>query len=297
MVRLDSRTGLARLAEDTGGFLVEESNDLDARLPAHRRGQPVPLHADLRAAQHGVRRQVPRDSGEVAALRHPGVRAQGVSRALACASSIHTASYEVPALAMLDRTPLPNAFPIRPRASASPTRTHPGLTPLVVRLSTDSLRFVVDADESTYQRKWRLSSASRTAKAKTYTSESAVRPVRRREGHGGGASGARSSSTASRCWPPACTRSNRLCSMPWPAMAAPGSPPSPCHPLNLKRSGMSSLVFVDHVEQIDGAPPDHTERAAPFYIGADAGVPEHRRSRDEDDDDGPAVLLHDLPGR
>ena len=28
MVKLDSRTGLARLAEDTGGFLVEESNNL-----------------------------------------------------------------------------------------------------------------------------------------------------------------------------------------------------------------------------------------------------------------------------
>src|SRR5262249_37418218 len=28
MVRYDSRTGLARLAEDTGGFLVEESNNL-----------------------------------------------------------------------------------------------------------------------------------------------------------------------------------------------------------------------------------------------------------------------------
>ena len=34
MVRLDSRTGLARLAEDTGGFLVEQSNNL---TPAFRR--------------------------------------------------------------------------------------------------------------------------------------------------------------------------------------------------------------------------------------------------------------------
>jgi len=33
-VRLDSRTGLARLAEDTGGFLVEQSNNL---TPAFRR--------------------------------------------------------------------------------------------------------------------------------------------------------------------------------------------------------------------------------------------------------------------
>src|SRR5207244_5268253 len=29
-LKLDSRTGLARLAEDTGGFLVEQSNDLSS---------------------------------------------------------------------------------------------------------------------------------------------------------------------------------------------------------------------------------------------------------------------------
>jgi hypothetical protein len=31
--------------------------------------------------------------------------------------------------------------------------------------------------------------------------------------------------------------------------------------------GLSSLVFVDHVEQIDSAPKDHTEHAAPFFVG------------------------------
>ena len=31
--------------------------------------------------------------------------------------------------------------------------------------------------------------------------------------------------------------------------------------------GLSSLVFVDHVEQIDSAPTDHTEHAAPFFVG------------------------------
>ena len=80
MVRLDSRTGLARLAEDTGGFLVEESNNLTRGLQADRRGQPVPLPADVRPTQHGVRREVPRDRGEVEPLRRAGLRAQGLSR-------------------------------------------------------------------------------------------------------------------------------------------------------------------------------------------------------------------------
>ncbi len=40
-------------------------------------------------------------------------------------------------------------FPSAPGFSF-PDPNHPGLTPLVVRLTTDSLRFVVDADKSTY---------------------------------------------------------------------------------------------------------------------------------------------------
>ncbi len=31
--------------------------------------------------------------------------------------------------------------------------------------------------------------------------------------------------------------------------------------------GLSSVVFVDHVEQMGGAPSDHTERPAPFLVG------------------------------
>ena len=81
-LKLDSRTGLARLAEDTGGFLVEQSNDLSLGVPAHRRGQPVPLPADVLAEEHRVRRQVPRDPGEGRI-----VRARRSSRARAIARS------------------------------------------------------------------------------------------------------------------------------------------------------------------------------------------------------------------
>ena len=31
--------------------------------------------------------------------------------------------------------------------------------------------------------------------------------------------------------------------------------------------GLSSLVFVDHVEQMDSKPTDHAEHAAPFFVG------------------------------
>ena len=41
-------------------------------------------------------------------------------------------------------------FPFGAQGFSFPDPNHPGLTPLVVRLSTDSLRFIVDADKSTY---------------------------------------------------------------------------------------------------------------------------------------------------
>ena len=79
-VRLDSRTGLARLAEDTGGFLVEQSNNL---TPAFRR-------IDEDNQFHYMLSYTPRntvfdgkfraDRGEVAPLGRPGVRPQGISR-------------------------------------------------------------------------------------------------------------------------------------------------------------------------------------------------------------------------
>ena len=61
-LRLDSRTGLARLAEDTGGLPRRGVERPVGGVPAHRRRQSVPLPPHLRAEQHEVRRQVPRRS-------------------------------------------------------------------------------------------------------------------------------------------------------------------------------------------------------------------------------------------
>ena len=60
------------------------------------------------------------------------------------------ASTSAPALALLDRAPLPNAFPVRAAAFSFPDPARPGLSPIAVQVSTASLQFVVDASRAIY---------------------------------------------------------------------------------------------------------------------------------------------------
>ena len=148
MVRLDSRTGLARLADDTGGFLVEESNDLgsafrriDEDNQFHYLLTYSPKNTDFDGKFRTIRVTVRRPGMQVFARKgYRAIRAPGVV----------DNSYDVPALAMLDRTPLPNAFPIHAGGFSFPDPDRPGLTPVVVLVNTSVFRFGVDPDRSTY---------------------------------------------------------------------------------------------------------------------------------------------------
>jgi VWFA-related protein len=149
MVRLDSRTGLARLADDTGGFLVEESNDLrsafrriDEDNQFHYLLTYSPKNTEFDGKFRAIDVKVHRPGMQVFARKgYRAVRAPGV---------VHTGSYDVAALALLDRTPLPNAFPVHAAAFSFPDPDRPGLTPVVVHVNTSVFRFDVDPDRSTY---------------------------------------------------------------------------------------------------------------------------------------------------
>ena len=148
-MRLDSRTGLAKLASETGGFLVEESNDLSG---AFRR-------IDEDNQFHYLLTYSPKNGtfdGRFRTIR-VGVKKSGAHvfsrngyRAVRATPSADTGSYEVPALALLDRAPLPNAFPVQSAAFSFPDPARPGLSPIAVRVSTASLLFSVDANRATY---------------------------------------------------------------------------------------------------------------------------------------------------
>jgi VWFA-related protein len=149
LLLLDSRAGLARLAEDTGGFLVEGSNDLGAafrRIDEDNQFHYLLTYSPKNAAFDGKFRAIQ------VTVRRPGVQvfARKGYRAVSSPRLTDTSNYDRPALALLDRTPLPNAFAIHAAGFSFPDSSRPGLTPVLVHLGTDALRFDVDARRSTY---------------------------------------------------------------------------------------------------------------------------------------------------
>jgi VWFA-related protein len=148
-LNLDSRTGLAKLAEDTGGFLVEDSNDLSSAFKRidednqfHYLLTYAPRNATFDGKFRAIRVKVRRPSTQVFARRgYRAIRSTGAS---------DTASFEGPALAILDGGRLPNAFPVHAGSFCFPDPARPGLTPLLVHVRTGALRFAVDDRKSTY---------------------------------------------------------------------------------------------------------------------------------------------------
>ena len=148
-IKLDSRTGLARLAEETGGFLVEPSNDLSSsfrRIDEDNQFHYLLTYSPSNTLFDGRFRAIK------VVVRRSGahVFARKGYRALRTTPSADTGGYERPALALLDREPLPNDFPVRAAAFSFPDPARPGLSPIAVHFSTASLQFVVDASRATY---------------------------------------------------------------------------------------------------------------------------------------------------
>jgi VWFA-related protein len=148
-LRLDTRTGLARLAEDTGGFLVEQSSDLSSAFKRidednqfHYLLTYSPRNTTFDGKFRTIRVKVRRPSLQVFARRgYRAVRNAGAGEA---------DGVEAAAVSIFDHNPLPNAFPVHARAFNFPDPSRPGLTPLLVHLRTNALQFDLDPAKGTY---------------------------------------------------------------------------------------------------------------------------------------------------
>jgi hypothetical protein len=148
-LRLDSRTGLARLAQDTGGFLFESSNDLVSafrRIDEDHQFHYLLTYSPARQAFDGAFREIR------VKVRRPGTQvfARKGYRALPAPDAVDTGSYDAPALALVEQRPIPNAFALGASAFSFPDPARPGLTPVVVKVKTDVFRFTVDDLRGTY---------------------------------------------------------------------------------------------------------------------------------------------------
>jgi VWFA-related protein len=148
LLRLDPHTGLSRLAEDTGGFLIRDTNDLstafkrideDNRFHYMLTYSPTNLNTDGKFRTIQVK--VKRDGAQVfarkgyLALRKP-------------ASSF--LSYEAEALSKLDHGKPPNAFPVSATGFVFPSPKGSAAVPIVVQVKTANLYFQVDEARGTY---------------------------------------------------------------------------------------------------------------------------------------------------
>jgi VWFA-related protein len=149
VLRQDPHTGLGELAEETGGVLFENTNNLrhgfdriDDDLHNYYLVGYTPLNDTYDGRFRRIDVKVKRPGVTVAARKgYFAIRSRG---------DMPLAPWEAPAVAAIDRRPVPNAFPVRAGALLFPERGRPGLVPVVVDLQTSPLTFAPAADGKTY---------------------------------------------------------------------------------------------------------------------------------------------------
>jgi VWFA-related protein len=149
LLRADPHSGLGQLADQTGGFLIANSNDL--------RDGFGKIDTDMR--HYYVLTYVPKDTNFDGKFRTIDVKVKrgGVrirSRkgyfAVNTAAGAPVLDHEAKALAALDRKPVPNAFPVRALPLTFPEKGRLGLTPVLVTLPTSGITFLPAEDKKTY---------------------------------------------------------------------------------------------------------------------------------------------------
>jgi VWFA-related protein len=149
ILRLNPHSGLGMLADQTGGFLIRETNDLSAGL---RR-----IDEDMRV--HYLLTYIPKNQEYDGRFRQislklsrPNLEVQTRKGYYAVDNSIASPvlGYEAPALAALSAPSKSNAFPIRAGALSFPAPNRPGLTPVLVEVPSSAFTFAPDKDKKTY---------------------------------------------------------------------------------------------------------------------------------------------------
>lgn len=149
VLRQDPHNGLAGLAQDTGGLLFENTNNLRPgfdRVESDLRNYYLvgytPTNETYDGRFRNIEVRVARPNVTVAARKgYFAVRDSGGAPINA---------WEAPALGALEQKPVPNAFPIRAGALLFPERERPGLVPVIVDLKTAPITFRPAADGKTY---------------------------------------------------------------------------------------------------------------------------------------------------
>ena len=150
LLHADPHSGLGQLADQTGGFLIANSNSLGegfGRIDTDMRHYYVLTYVPKNTNFDGKDREID------VRVKRSGlkVRSRKGYYAVNTAAGAPVLDHEARALAALARTPVPNAFPVRALPLAFPEPKRPGLTPVLVTLPTAGLTFLqADDDKKSY---------------------------------------------------------------------------------------------------------------------------------------------------
>jgi VWFA-related protein len=145
----DPSAGLEPLAQRTGGLYIGGTNALTdgfARINADRRFHYLLAYSSTNPTLDGSYRKID------VRVRRQDVRIRARRGYVASPSIERTArrDYEGPAVAALESSPSPAAFPVQPRAISTPLHGQPGLTSLVAAVDTGVVSFRENPADGTY---------------------------------------------------------------------------------------------------------------------------------------------------
>jgi hypothetical protein len=148
MLRLDPHTGLSRLAGDTGGFLIRDTNDLSSvfrRIDEDNRFHYLltysPSNAEFDGKFRTIQVRVKREGMQIFARKgYLALRPK----------TVPFLSYEVAALAALSKATPPADFPISATGFVFPDPKGNAVVPIVVQVKTREFHFAVDQEKGTY---------------------------------------------------------------------------------------------------------------------------------------------------
>lgn len=151
MLRMNPKAGLGDLAEQTGGFLVADTNDTGRgfqRIQEEMRFHYLLSYNPTDPAFDGRFRSVS------VKVSRPNVVVHSRNGYLAIkpnAGSVPVRTFEAPALAQLDRRPPPRDFPISATALSFPEPKRPGRVTVMVQVPASALAFEPEKDGRTHR--------------------------------------------------------------------------------------------------------------------------------------------------
>jgi len=150
LLRLNPDTGLSQLANETGGFLITDSNDLKSRI------QQVDedLHSYYMLSYSSNNQKYDGHFRKIEVkLKRSGLAVQSRKGYYAIKSTFASPvlSYEAPALAAFDSSPKADSFPFMVGGFTFPDRGRIGLTPVMADVPLSAFSFHLDQTKKTYE--------------------------------------------------------------------------------------------------------------------------------------------------